>query len=148
MFDKPNNIKVSDLKETDYSKSIKDFENIYENSLDCSHYQYELKKSCGITGAFRKFYRSEEQTHTCQQYQDLYMGCLRYQIEPSANLDKLLKMKRYENELIKKRIDSIKQNDVWELRSSPPSDWNAQLPEWCARHLKESIWYQNSEDQK
>ena len=33
-----------------------------------------------------------------------------------------------EEKRLEKRQQAIKNNDVWEYRTSPPKDWNAELP--------------------
>ena len=145
--EKPQNNKdiLEEIKIRDSTKSVAQFDRIFDYSLDCEHYQYELRKYCGLSGRLKSFVRAEEPTLSCQEYQDLYLGCLRYQAEPGANMDKFLNLKRYENDLISKRIESIKRNDVWTLRDKAPSDWNAPLPEWCASHLRNSYWHQNKD---
>ena len=38
------------------------------------------------------------------------------------------KLLEREEKRLEKRQESIKNNDVWEYRTSPPEDWNAKLP--------------------
>ena len=112
------------------------------NLLPCDHYEYEYNSCAGWRGKVNNYYRgvsiSDEE---CKKYQELFIECHKYQKDPSSNFDSLLKLNKYENELMKKRLDSARGNDVWTMRKSPPDDWNAKLPEWCQERLKESIWY-------
>jgi len=32
------------------------------------------------------------------------------------------------------RINTVRKNDVWQYRTSPPDDWNAALPEYLMRN--------------
>lgn len=119
-----------------------------ETQLPCDHYEYEYKLNCNLIGRFKRFLRSDDSSeHTCDQLKDLFYSCVKYRDDPSRNLDCLLKLKPYENNLLKKRIDSIKQNTVWELRQQAPSDWNSPLPEWCQQRLNDSYWYKNKANQ-
>ena len=77
----------------------------------------------------------------CDLLNNLFFDCRKYIEDPELNLESFVRLKKYENELVLKRIDSIKKNDVWELRKEPPSDWNAPLPDWANERLKDTIWY-------
>lgn len=112
--------------------------------LPCDHYEYEYKSNCNIFGRFKRFLHADESIDfDCDQLKDLFYSCVKYRDDPSRNLECFLKLKPYENNLIKKRIESIKQNNVWQLRKVAPSDWNAPLPDWCQERIKNSYWYKN-----
>ncbi|KAH7956101.1 hypothetical protein HPB52_006018 [Rhipicephalus sanguineus] len=36
------------------------------------------------------------------------------------------------------RLKASRDNDVWQLRSKPPEDWNAPVPEWMAKKFEQS----------
>lgn len=111
------------------------------NLLPCDHYEYEFKNCTSFTGRLYNYYRGENQE--CQPYQDLFVDCLKYKRDPEKNFDLLLKLKKYENELVQKRVESVVKNDVWQLRQKPPSDWNSPLPDWCIERLKDTYWYKS-----
>ncbi|CAF4394548.1 unnamed protein product, partial [Rotaria magnacalcarata] len=51
----------------------------------------------------------------------------------------------YEEDRHIRRKLSSENNDVWQSRTRPPSDWNAPLPDW-ARRRAESIGKQKQND--
>ncbi|RNA03356.1 hypothetical protein BpHYR1_004788 [Brachionus plicatilis] len=134
---------MSNLKIADNPKS---FDRL--NLLPCDHYEYEFKQCSSLRGKFLQYYRGEEPDHECKFYQDLFVDCLKYEREPANNLASLLKLKNYEQELVKKRKESLAKNDVWKLRKEPPSDWNAALPEWAEENIKDSYWFKSRNNQK
>jgi hypothetical protein len=99
--------------------------NQYDIGLPCDHYQFEIKRSCGILSKFNKYFGLEVSEYNCDDLKELFFACQKYKADPSRNLDCLVQLKKYENQLLSKRIESIKQNDVWTARQEPPSDWNA-----------------------
>ena len=117
--------------------------------LPCDHFQYEIKTKCGRWARLNQRVMSDDENIVdCDYLNDLFFACRKYTEDPSRNLDCYLKLKSYENDLVKKRIESIKNNDVWEARTEPPSDWNAPLPDWAAQRVKETYWYkQKNENQ-
>lgn len=130
---------MSNLKpdeKLDGQKSIQDL-----NLLPCDHYDFEFKQCSTLKGKFLQYYRGDKPEHECKFYQDLFVDCLKYQRDPSKNLDSLLRLKNYEHELVKKRNDSKEKNDVWKPRKEPPTDWNAPLPDWAEDNLKDSFWF-------
>lgn len=36
------------------------------------------------------------------------------------------------------RLKASRDNDVWQLRSEPPEDWNAPVPDWMAKKFEQS----------
>ena len=118
-----------------------------EVNLPCEHYQYEMKKTCGVFAKIAQDF-VEPSTHDCLYWQDMFFSCQKYKQDPSRNFDCFMKLKTYEASLIKKRTSSIEQNNVWQLRTEPPSDWNAALPDWCQQRLHDSYWYKTSQEKK
>ena len=110
--------------------------------LPCDHFQYEIKRNCGRLARFNRMFMSDSEANVnCDLLNDLFFECRKYTEDSTRNLDSLVKLKNYENELVAKRIQSIKNNNVWDLRKEPPSDWNAELPDWAKERGKESYWY-------
>ena len=118
------------------------------NLLPCDHYEYEFKQCSSFKGKFLQYYRGEKPEYECRFYQDLFVDCLKYEREPEKNLDSLIRLRNYENELVNKRKDSTLKNDVWKFRKEPPSDWNAPLPDWAEENIKDSFWYKSRNSQK
>lgn len=117
--------------------------------LPCDHFQYEIKTKCGrLARLNQKVMSDNESAVDCDYLNDLFFACRKYTEDPSRNLDCFLKLKSYENDLSKKRIESIKSNDVWTARTEAPSDWNAPLPDWASERLKESYWYRSMNKNK
>lgn len=134
--------------ETKNTESKSDNDEDLFNLLPCEHYIYEFKQCSSLKGKLYNYYRGEQPEYDCKYYEELYTNCLAYKRYPNENFQLLLKLNQYENNLMKKRIDSIKQNDVWELRKSPPADWNSPLPDWAAERLKDTYWHKSSSTKK
>ena len=47
---------------------------------------------------------------------------------------------------MEERMKSHKQNDVWELRTSPPEDWNKPLPPELAKMSENSLFQKFQEN--
>lgn len=110
-----------------------DEEILNKQLLPCDHYEYEYRLHCNVFGRIKRFLRANESDseYTCDQLKDFFIACAKYRDDPQRNLESYIKLQPYENELLKKRLSSIKQNNVWKLRNqNPPSDWNAPLPDW------------------
>ena len=117
-----------------------------ENFLPCDHYEYEYKQCSSFKAKMYRYFRGEvysENIHECNFYQQLFMDCMKYDRETSKNANLLKDLKKYEVEMIIKRLDSMKQNNIWELRNTPPSDWNSPLPDWCEKQIKDTYWYKS-----
>lgn len=111
--------------------------------LPCDHYDFEFNSCKSLKTKVYNYYRGETNEHECDYYKNLFLDCTMYEREPAKNFNSLLRLKAYENELVKKRIEDNKNNDVWTMREVPPSDWNSPLPDWCNEQLKNSYWYKN-----
>lgn len=136
---------MSDLKE---GKSERQKSAMELTLLPCDHFEHEFKDCSNLKGKLLQYYRGEKPEYECKFYQNLFVDCLKYEREPEKNLDSLIRLRNYENGLVKKRKDSLLKNDVWKLRKEPPSDWNAPLPDWAEENLKESYWYKSRNSQK
>lgn len=120
------------------------------SELPCDHYEYEYKSNCNMFGKLKKLFKADDtSTYTCDELKQLFYACVKYKEDPKRNLECLVKLKEYENELVKKRIDSIKQNDVWTYRQGvPPTDWNAPLPDWAQERINNSYWFKNNKNKE
>lgn len=52
-----------------------------------------------------------------------------------------------EDRLIRRKLSS-ENNDVWESRTQPPSDWNAPLPDWAKKRAESIGKYKQKEAQQ
>jgi len=117
------------------------------NILSCEHFQYEIKKHCGRLTRFNRMFMSDDQNPpNCEELNELLYSCRKYVSDPERNIDCLNQLMDYENKVIRRRIDSIKANDVWKLRQYPPNDWNSPLPDWAAIRIKDSLWYKTKNE--
>jgi hypothetical protein len=101
--------------------------------LPCEHYEYEYKLNCNVYGRFKRFLKADDSNsfYTCDQLKEYFISCVKYRDDPLRNLDCYIKLQPYENNLLTKRINSVKQNSILKLRNhNPPIDWNAPLPNW------------------
>lgn len=113
-----------------------------DDILPCDHFQYEIKKNCGRLARFNRVLMSDSDANVdCDRLNDLLFECRKYTEDSTRNINSLVKLREYENELVIRRIQTIRENNVWELRKEPPSDWNAELPDWAKERVKESYWY-------
>jgi hypothetical protein len=131
-------VQVQSIEQTTIIKPIG------EELLSCEHYEYEYFTCKSLKRKLIDYYRGEP-SKDCNYYGSLHEDCLKWLKDPLNSMSSYAKMKNYENELIKKRNDALSQNDVWTLRSQPPSDWNAPLPDWCLDRLKDTYWYKISD---
>lgn len=116
------------------------------NLLPCDHYDHEHHACSSFMGRLNNYYTGVQiSREDCARFRDLFIDCGRYHRDPENNFDALLKLNKYENELMRRRADAARANDVWERRSRPPSDWNAPLPDWCQERIKNSSWYKSAQ---
>ncbi len=140
-------VKTSEDIEKLLDSKLNNARNTPLNILPCEHFQYEIKKHCGRIARFNRIFMSDDQNPPdCEQLNELLYACRKYVSDPERNPDCLHQLKTYENNLIRQRIDSIKANDVWELRKEPPSDWNSSLPDWAAERIKSSFWFRSKKE--
>ncbi len=88
-------------------------------TLSCEHYEHEFNKcQSSILG----YFEGEKSSTDCEFYKNLFKDCLN---QGDASARKALE--KYEMNMLQKRAESIKNNDVWKYRNEPPSDWNSYL---------------------
>ena len=112
--------------------------------LPCDHYDHEYRQCSSFRGRIDRYYRGiSSSSDECKKFRELFDDCAKYEREPVGNFDALLRLNNYENDLMRKRADASRLNDVWERRTRPPSDWNAPLPDWCQEKIANSSWYKS-----
>lgn len=113
--------------------------------LPCDHYDHEYWQCSSFSGRIDRYYRGISiSSDECKKFRELFDDCVKYEREPGGSFDALLRLNNYENDLMRKRADAARVNDVWERRTKPPSDWNAPLPDWCQEKIVNSSWYKSS----
>ena len=118
-------------------------------SLPCNHYEFELKKCSNFSDKiFKTFYAEESSIQECSTYQHLFIDCLKYHRDHTKNVSLLVNLYNYEKKIVEARLETIRNNDVWELRKNPPIDWNSELPIWASKKIKNTYWYKSSNKQK
>lgn len=134
-----NNVKLKDESQEDNNRRKEGL-----NLLPCDHYEYEYNNCSSWKAKVNNYFRGIEiSDQECLKYQELFVDCHKYQKDPVNNFNLLLKLNTYENDLMKRRIDSARGNDIWEMRTSPPSDWNSKLPDWAQKRLENTLWYKS-----
>ena len=81
----------------------------------------------------------------CQQWKTDYDNCMKFRW--TKDLESLQKVIDSEGERIVQRRRATLDNNVWQLRESPPSQmWNIPLPEWLTSRYKGSLleYYQKT----
>ncbi|XP_034951384.1 UPF0545 protein C22orf39 homolog [Chelonus insularis] len=93
----------------------------------CDQYKYEYKDCRSFLGRFYQYY-IDGGNHVCQQWKTDYENCKKWkknQDEEAFNClvesEKMHRLARWKGHL---------NNDVWERRQNPPSDWNDPLPDY------------------
>lgn len=97
----------------------------------CERYK-ELYNSCSsIKSRLYQLYIYGE-TIDCNQHYENYQTCLNYRKTKDLRiLDKIIE---WERNLIQIRLNTVAQNKAWELRTDPPHDFEAPLPEFIEKN--------------
>lgn len=115
------------------------------NLLSCDYYDHEYRQCSSFSGRIDNYYRGISiSREECARFRELFNDCANYERDPVNNFQALLRLNDYENELMRRRLETTKANDVWERRTKPPSDWNSPLPDWCMEKLKSTSWYKSN----
>ncbi|CAN7984855.1 unnamed protein product, partial [Ixodes hexagonus] len=99
----------------------------------CEWYLEEYKDCKSIRGRFHQYFIFGS-TLDCDNWSKDYTNCLRWRKE--KDIEALRSVVDSEAQRKKERLDGSLQNNVWELRSEPPKDWNKPLPEWMNEKLR------------
>ncbi|KAK8785583.1 synaptic plasticity regulator PANTS [Amblyomma americanum] len=101
----------------------------------CEWYSEEHADCKGIRGKFHQYF-VHGTTLDCSQWQKDYENCMLWRNKKDLNALKAV----VESEEKRKhdRLKASYDNDVWELRSKPPENWNAPLPDWLNKKFENS----------
>ena len=104
---------------------------------ECQAYHSELKACQSLKGRFYQYYVHGDQTD-CSQWYENHKDCKLW--TNNADTEAACRIIDREKERIKQRLTGHYQNDVWEKRSSPPTEeeWNKPLPQYLLDRQKNS----------
>lgn len=101
----------------------------------CERYN-ELYKDCRyIRSRIHQYYVYGEFLD-CNQHESNYRACIDYR--NTRDPEKLEPVIGWERNLIQTRMNTVTQNKAWELRETPPAEFNAQLPDFIAKRTEKS----------
>ncbi|CAF0840246.1 unnamed protein product [Adineta ricciae] len=109
----------------------------------CEEYHEELSHCRGWLGRLQQRYMFGEKVD-CAPIAEALHHCMFWL--QRKDVDSLKKLISYEEDRLIHRKLSLENNDVWQKRSKPPSDWNAPLPDW-AKKRAESVGKQQEQRQ-
>ncbi|CAF0927285.1 unnamed protein product [Adineta steineri] len=101
----------------------------------CEEYNDELSYCRSWRGRLHQRYMLGERKD-CAPIAEALHNCMFWL--QRKDVQELKNLISYEEDRLIRRKLSAENNDVWQPRTEPPSDWNAPLPEW-ARKRAESI---------
>ncbi|XP_042144341.1 UPF0545 protein C22orf39 homolog [Ixodes scapularis] len=101
----------------------------------CEWYLEEYKDCKSIRARFHQYFVFGS-TIDCEDWSKDYGNCLKFRAE--KDVDALRSVVESEEKRKKERLDASLRNDVWDLRSEPPKDWNGPLPDWMEQRLSNS----------
>ena len=96
----------------------------------CERYK-ELYKSCkSIRGRMHQYYVYGE-LFDCSEHKRHFKSCLSYR--KTNDIDLLKPIIQWEKKMIETRLKACLENPVWEVRDSPPKDFNDPLPDFIQK---------------
>ncbi|KAH8039391.1 hypothetical protein MRX96_032801 [Rhipicephalus microplus] len=101
----------------------------------CEWYSEELSDCKSIRGRFHQYF-IDGTTLDCSQWRKDFDNCLIWR--KNKDVDALNAVVKSEEKRKHDRLKASRDNDVWQLRSEPPKDWNAPVPEWMAKKFEQS----------
>ncbi|CAG0914062.1 unnamed protein product [Notodromas monacha] len=102
----------------------------------CVAYETEYKQCSEIGGRFHQYFVHGEILNCNQWYHD-HLHCVRW--TKKEDITALKSLVESEKKRRSDRLKSHYENDVWEKRESPPSDWSSPLPEWMVKKIEKSF---------
>lgn len=97
----------------------------------CEFYLDEFKECTGMRGRFHQLYTTGDKID-CTKWKEDYHNCVAFQRSNSAvHAEKVIA-----NELMrrKERLQSMRQNNVWKYRTTPPDSFSRPLPDHMLRN--------------
>ncbi|KAH6931911.1 hypothetical protein HPB50_001453 [Hyalomma asiaticum] len=101
----------------------------------CEWYREELSDCKSIRGRFHQYF-IDGTTLDCSQWRKDLDNCLLWR--KNKDIDALNAVVKSEEQRKHDRLKASQDNDVWKLRSEPPKDWNAPVPDWMAEKFERS----------
>lgn len=113
----------------------------------CEWYKDEYKECKKILSRLHQYFIFGKSID-CSQWNTDYQNCMDYRSKKSV--DSLQRVIDSEMKRVRIRKQAQDANDVWEARTSPPTEmWNLPLPKWLTSYHKGSLleYYANSQSQ-
>lgn len=101
----------------------------------CEWYSEEHSDCKSIRGKFHQYF-VHGTTLDCSQWQQDYDNCMLWR--KKKDLDALRAVVESEEKRKEERLKASLENNVWEMRTKPPENWNAPVPEWLAKKFEHS----------
>lgn len=109
----------------------------------CERYK-ELYDMCrSIKARLHQYYVYGDKTD-CKPHFDNFCHCLNYR--ESKNPDDLDSIIEWEQNYYSSRRKTVTQNVVWNIRDTPPDDFNRPLPEFIIKRHAESLFKKNKSE--
>uniref|UniRef100_T1JLU5 Synaptic plasticity regulator PANTS n=1 Tax=Strigamia maritima TaxID=126957 RepID=T1JLU5_STRMM len=102
----------------------------------CEVYSDEYSDCKSFKARFHQYFIHGETTD-CSQWKKDHENCMDWR--KNRNADSLKSVIQSEETRIRNRKLASLQNDVWQLRNEPPSDWNSPLPEYLIKNENTSF---------
>lgn len=129
--------RVSDEFECEVLEAPEADKNKYVHVRPCERYD-ELYRSCkSIRSRFAQYYVYGELLD-CTNHLLNYKNCLEFR--RTGNFRVLDPIVEWETDIIKTRMNTVNQNNTWQFRETPPSEFSAPIPEFLAKRQKSSLF--------
>ncbi|XP_064460907.1 synaptic plasticity regulator PANTS-like [Ornithodoros turicata] len=99
----------------------------------CEWYVEEYADCKSIKARFHQYFIFGH-TIDCSQWKTDYDNCMLWR--KSSDIEALKSVIDSEHKRKEDRLKATLENNVWELRTEPPKDWNKALPEWMVNKFK------------
>lgn len=109
----------------------------YRYIRPCERYE-ELYKSCrSIRSRVHQYYVYGELLD-CKPHKENHTACREFR--KTKDLKLLDRIIEWEKKLIHTRLMTVEQNKTWQMRESPPDDFESPLPDHIAKRQKSSLF--------
>ncbi|ODM98261.1 hypothetical protein Ocin01_08406 [Orchesella cincta] len=111
----------------------------------CFIYKEEYKDCKSFKARFHQYF-VDGKSADCSGWKEDYDNCILW--EDKDNIDALNKVIESEKTRVKKRLRAHYDNDIWEHRTEPPSNWNSELPESIKKDYENSFLKKKADELK
>ncbi|XP_067142843.1 synaptic plasticity regulator PANTS [Centruroides vittatus] len=111
----------------------------------CEWYKEEYRDCMSFKARFNQYFIYGKFLE-CKEWLCNYEDCLKWRkCKDPQYLSSVIEDEKRRRE---KRMNSAKENDVWELRKEPPKDWNKPLPDYLVSRQGYSIFEEKEKEFK